>query len=234
MALAELENVSKSYGKGEAATPAIQNVSLTVEKNEFIAITGVSGVGKTTLARVLGLLEMPDSGSYYFDQTNVIDLKDAERTSMRCERIGWIFPDFGLVPYMSVAANIGMAMVYNDVKNKDRTFQVNRLLKQVGLTDKAKKRVASLPNECKQRAALARALVNKPSLIIADEPTNNLDSRATKKFMKMLSKLPERGYTIVTTTHDPAGAEFATRHIHMRDGIIEPARQSESRQEAGV
>ncbi len=231
MAVVALEDVSKTYPDGDSEISAIRNVSLEVETGDFITIEGVSGSGKTSLARMLGLLETPDSGSCYFNGTDVTAARDTKRTTLRREHIGWVFSEFKLVPNMTARANIEIAMSYDGVKSKDRTFNAQRLLKQAGLAERAKQRASTLPNGHKQRLAIARALANKPSLIIADEPTNNLDRQSAAIIMKMLSKLPGHGHAVVVTTHDPAIAEHGEQRLRMHKGQLEQEKNTRSSQE---
>lgn len=228
MAVVELENISKSYGKDEAVTTALSNVSLSIEKNEFVAITGPSGSGKTTLANIIGLLDDSETGSHHFNQVDINKARHAERTRLRREHIGWIFENFNFVPGMSAANNVELAMMYDGVKPKDRKFKARRLLKQVGLADKAKAGINTLSGEQKQRVGIARSLANKPSLIIADEPTGNLNGKAAATIMKMLSKLHGRGFTLLVMTHDPEVAKHANRNIQLNNSQLQPSSKPES------
>ncbi|PSO43098.1 macrolide ABC transporter ATP-binding protein [Candidatus Saccharibacteria bacterium QS_5_54_17] len=230
MAIITLEDVSKNYPGSYGGTPAVQDTSLSLESGEFITIEGLSGSGKTSLARILGLLQAPDSGSCYLGQTDATRIGDAERTALRREHIGLVFPDFKLAGDMRARDNIEIAMSYDGVKPKDRRFHAQRLLKQVGLAERAKQPAGSLSGEQKQRLAIARALANKPWLIIADEPTNNLDPSAATIIMKMLSKLPKQGYAVAVTTHNPAIAEYGQRRLPMRQGALEHGEKSQPRE----
>lgn len=224
MAVVDVANIAKRYGKGEAAVQALGDVSLTVEEGEFVAVFGPSGSGKTVLANIIGLLETPDSGSYHFQQTDTHTLSNAEKTYLRRENIGWVFRDSNLIPDMSAAANVELAITYDGVKARDRKFQARRLLKQVGLDDRAKDKVKKFSLEHKQRIAIARALANKPSLILADEPTGNLGEQASATIMKVFGKLQEKGHTILVMTHTPAVARQTHRHLRMNDdGYIKQA-----------
>ena len=234
MAIITLADVSKNYPGGDRETPAVQNASLSLKSGDFITIEGLSGSGKTSLARILGLLQAPDSGSCYLGQTDTTRIGDAQRTALRREHIGWVFGEFKLVADMRARDNIEIAMSYDGVKPKDRRFHAQRLLKQVGLAEQAEQPAGSLSGEHKQRLAIARALANKPWLIIADEPTNNLDPSAAAIIMKMLSKLPKQGYAVVVTTHNPAIAEYGQRRLPMRRGALEHGEKSQPREASSI
>ncbi len=232
MALVELENIVKSFGKNEAKTSVLQDVSLKIESGEFIAITGTAGSGKTVLSHILGLLDVAESGSFHFDETDITTLDTNERAKLRSKNIGFLFRDFSMVPNMSAASNVELAITYDGVKAKDRRFHARRLLKQVGVADHAKKRVKTLSNGYKQRVALARALANKPKMLIADEPTGNLDNKTASALMKMLQKLNDRGLTILVMTDNPAIAAYAQRSVRIRNGHLQqPGNQSVSKKE---
>ncbi|MEX0668756.1 MAG: ABC transporter ATP-binding protein [Candidatus Saccharimonadales bacterium] len=221
MSLIELNNIYKSYGKGDSATQVLNNISLEINEGEFVAIVGASGSGKTTLMNILGLLDRPDSGSYLLDEADVSELSDKARAKKRREDIGFVFQSFNLIPRLSAQANVSLPMVYDRVKPKHRKFQSKRLLKLVGLEEHLKKKPNQLSGGQIQRVAIARALANKPKLVLADEPTGNLDSKTGTLIMKILQKLNKRGHTIITITHDPNVAQYANRTITIKDGSIE-------------
>ncbi len=220
MSLIELNNIHKSYGKGDSATLVLNNVSLSIDEKEFVAIVGASGSGKTTLMNILGLLDRPDDGDYFLDEQDVSKLSDKARAKKRREDIGFVFQSFNLIPRLSAQNNVSLPMIYDRVKTKHRKFQSKRLLKLVGLEEHTKKKPSQLSGGQVQRVAIARALANKPKLILADEPTGNLDSKTGTLIMKILQKLNSRGHTIVVITHDPNVAQYANRTITIQDGSI--------------
>lgn len=220
MALIELKDVSKTYGHGNAKTPVLHGISLSIEKGEFIAMIGASGSGKTTLMNIIGLLDTPDSGTYHLEETDMNSLKDKDRARYRRERIGFIFQNFNLIRRLNALGNVELPMIYDKVPPKDRRFHAQRLLRLVGLGDRMKYRPNQLSGGQMQRVAIARSLANRPKIILADEPTGNLDSRTGQTIMKVLSKLHKRGNTIVVITHDPEVAKYADREIHLTDGYL--------------
>lgn len=219
MSVVKLKGITKVYGFGEAATLALDDVSLEIMKGEFVAVMGPSGSGKSTLMNVIGLLDHPTTGSYELSGENVSSFKDKKLAHIRRDKIGFIFQSFNLLPRLSAIENVLLPLVYGSGKVK-KLERAAELLERVGL----KERQYYMPNQLSggqvQRVAVARALVNKPSLILADEPTGNLDTHSSKDVMDLLKEINEAGNTIIMITHNPALADYANRIVYMVDGKI--------------
>lgn len=215
-----LQNVTKRYQMGEETVSALVDISLQINDGEFAAIMGPSGSGKSTMMNILGCLDRPSSGSYLLDGYEVATLNDDELAKTRNKRIGFVFQNFNLLSRVSAWDNVALPLVYARVPENERLERAAKLLDMVGLA--AKKN--HLPNELsggqRQRVAIARALVNNPSIIMADEPTGNLDSRSSVDIMNIFSSLHEQGRTVILVTHEPDIAEYAKRVITVRDGLI--------------
>lgn len=220
MPLIEIKELSKLYGFGDATTVALDEVSLSIEKGEFIAVMGPSGSGKTTLMNLLGLLDKPTHGTYTLNGRNVSKLPKLRLAKIRRDNIGFIFQAFNLLPKLTVIDNVALPLAYKRVRQTKRLKIAERVLEQVGLSD----RDSYLPNQLSggqlQRASIARALVNSPNIIIADEPTGNLDSVSARVVMELLSDIHKVGNTVVMVTHNPSLTRFADRIIYMLDGSI--------------
>lgn len=220
MPVIEIKELSKLYGFGDATTVALDEVDLTIEKGEFIAVMGPSGSGKTTLLNMLGLLDRPTHGTYKLNGKDVSRLGKNRQAKVRRDNIGFIFQSFNLLPKLTVIENIALPLAYKGVRQSKRLKAADRVLDQVGLSD----RDSYLPNQLSggqlQRAAIARALVNNPSIIIADEPTGNLDSVSARVVMELLSEIHKLGNTVIMVTHNPSLTRYADRIIYMLDGGI--------------
>lgn len=220
MPVIEIEELSKLYGFGDATTVALDDVSLTIEKGEFIAVMGPSGSGKTTLMNMLGLLDKPTHGVYKLNGKNVSRLTRNRQAKARRDNIGFIFQSFNLLPKLTVVENVALPLAYKGRRQVKRLKAADRVLEQVGLSD----RDSYLPNQLSggqlQRASIARALVNNPSIIIADEPTGNLDSVSARVVMELLSDIHKVGNTVIMVTHNPSLTRYADRIIYMLDGSI--------------
>ena len=222
--LIELDDVRKTHPMGAREVHALAGVSLRVARGDYLAVMGASGSGKTTLLHLIGCLDRPTSGSVRLDGTNVAQLADDALSSLRSRRIGFVFQAFHLIPQLSVAENVELPLIYQGVERAQRAERARHMLASVGLAERCDHRPTELSGgEC-QRAAIARALVAEPDLLLADEPTGNLDSRTGDEIMQVLAGLHGRGVTIVLVTHDPGRAQRAQRLIEMRDGCI--AKQS--------
>lgn len=215
-----LQNVTKRYQMGEETVSALVDISLQIDDGEFAAIMGPSGSGKSTMMNILGCLDRPSSGSYLLDGYEVATMNDDELAKTRNKRIGFVFQNFNLLSRVSAWDNVALPLVYARIPEKERLERAAKLLDMVGLAA----RKNHLPNELsggqRQRVAIARALVNNPSIIMADEPTGNLDSRSSVDIMNIFSSLHEQGRTVILVTHEPDIAEYAKRVITVRDGLI--------------
>lgn len=220
MSLIELNEVSKLYGFGDATTVALDEVSLTIEKGEFVAIMGPSGSGKSTLMHLIGLLDRPTHGTYAFNGRPVSRLSAGRRARMRRDTLGFVFQSSNLLPRLNVLENVALPLTYKGVTQTRRLKQAGVALEQVGLGDREYFMPKQLSGGQTQRVAIARALVNNPEVIIADEPTGNLDSGASRLVMELLGGLHKLGHTILLVTHNPELTRFVSRVVFMRDGLI--------------
>lgn len=220
MAVIELQDVSKLYGFGDATTLALDEVSLTIGKGEFVAVMGPSGCGKSTLMNTIGLLDRPSHGTYSLNGRRVDRLKPNQAAKLRRDTLGFIFQSFNLLPRMTVLDNVALPLSYTGMSTVKRQKIASNILERVGM----QKREYFLPGQLSggqiQCAAIARALVNNPTLLIADEPTGNLDSNGSLLVMELLSELHKDGNTIIFVTHNPELTRYATRVIYMHDGAI--------------
>ncbi len=220
MSLIEIEEVSKVYGFGDATTVALDEVSLEIERGEFIAVMGPSGSGKTTLMNIIGLLDKPTHGIYKLSTKNVARLSKIKQAKTRRDNIGFIFQSFNLLPRLTVLENVALPLAYKGMTQTRRLKAASSALEQVGLKDREYYLPSQLSGGQLQRAAIARALVNGPSIIIADEPTGNLDSTSARVVMELLSEIHKLGNTVLMVTHNPALTRYADRIIYMLDGSI--------------
>jgi len=218
--LIKLEGICKDYGHGEAVVHAVCNVDLTITEGEFVAVMGPSGSGKSTLMHLMGMLDRPTHGKYYFGGEDIAKMSEKELAVFRGREIGFVFQAFNLLPRVSVLRNIEMPMIYQRIQAKERRKRALNLLAKFGLSKRIKHRPSELSGGEKQRVAIVRALVNNASLVLADEPTGNLDSKTTLEIMKIFSRLHRDGKTIVMVTHERELARFADRLIEMKDGEI--------------
>jgi putative ABC transport system ATP-binding protein len=215
----ELENITKVYKAGQTEVPALRGISCRIESGEMVSIIGPSGSGKSTLMNIIGCLDKPSSGKYRLDGIEVDKLNDNQLAEIRNKKIGFVFQSFNLLPRTTALANVELPLIYSGVSNRrQRALQV---LESVGLAHRVTHRPSELAGGEQQRVAIARALVNNPSLILADEPTGNLDTRTSQEIMAIFKKLNEEGMTIVLVTHEPDIAAYTQRTIKLRDGQIE-------------
>ncbi|WP_369000413.1 ABC transporter ATP-binding protein [Candidatus Nanosynbacter sp. TM7-074] len=224
-----LVNVTKKFGFGDAEIRALDNVNLTVKKGEFIAIMGPSGCGKTTLLNTLGLLDQPSEGEYYLDDVAVDNLSSRRRAKIRSKHIGFVFQNFNLIPRLTVIENVALPLTYKGLGKVKRLQEASRILKTFHLGQREYYMPHQLSGGQVQRVAIARALVNSPSIILADEPTGNLDSKSSHLIMEELSDLHRRGNTIIMVTHNPELIHYASRVITMLDGKIDTDEHKEKR-----
>lgn len=215
-----VENLSKVYGKGEIAVHALKNISFQVNEGEFVAIMGPSGSGKSTLMNILGCLDSPTDGIYQLAGVDVSEMKSRELANVRNERIGFIFQTFNLLPRFTAMKNVELPMIYNGVRKSKRREKAEKALQSVGLGNRIDHKPSELSGGQRQRVAIARSLVNDPEIILADEPTGNLDSKSEAEILKILCELNESGITVVMVTHDRKVAEHAHRIVNFKDGEI--------------
>jgi len=224
MALIELRNLHKTYQLGEIAVPVLKGVSLAVESGELVALMGTSGSGKTTLMNILGCLDHPSSGEYWFEGREISRLTSDERALLRNHKIGFVFQSFNLLRRTSALENVAMPLTYSHehLTEREARRRAEQMLRRVNLGDRLRHEPSQLSGGQQQRVAIARALINRPSVLFADEPTGNLDSRTSAEVLAMFERLnTQDGITLVLVTHDPEVAQHARRTIHIRDGVIE-------------
>ena len=200
--------------------PVLTDINLQVGTGEFLSIMGPSGAGKSTLMNILGCLDRPTRGSYKLDGEDVADLSDDQLAFTRNKKIGFVFQSFNLLPRLSAADNVILPMIYGNVFKKDRRRRAVEMLTRLGLSDRVDHMPSELSGGQRQRVAIARALINDPSIIMADEPTGNLDSKATRDVMEIFTRLYQEGKTIILVTHEPDVSDYATRHVILSDGHI--------------
>lgn len=220
MSLIDLQDVSKLYGFGDATNVALDEVSLAIDKGECVAVMGPSGSGKSTLMNVIGLLDRPSSGEYHLNGRQVSLLAPTARAKVRRDRVGFIFQSFNLLPNLTALENIALPLLYKGQSPARRTKLARDMLERVGLGDRGYYYPRQLSGGQAQCVAIARALVNKPQLIIADEPTGNLDSLSSRLVMELIGEIHKNGNTIIFVTHNPELTRYATRVVYMQDGAV--------------
>ena len=216
----KLIGVSKTHITGEVQTTALDQINLEIESGEYVAITGPSGCGKSTLLGLIGLLDVPNQGEYWFDGKNVASYSEAQLNQLRRGRIGFIFQSFNLIEELSVFENVELALEYTDTPAKERKERVAAMLNKLGLSHRANHRPSQLSGGQQQRVAIARALVANPAILLADEPTGNLDTAHGDEVMRLLRQINAEGTTVVMVTHSPSHAAQASRTLHLLDGRI--------------
>lgn len=217
----EIKNLSRSYGLGDAETFALKNFDLTVKRGEFIMIMGPSGCGKTTLLNILGLLDTATEGEYYLNGNPIARISHKKKSLLRAKKIGFIFQNFNLIQNLPIIENVALPLVYAGASKTHRLIQSSDILERFNLKEKEYYTPLQLSGGQQQRVAIARALVTKPEILLADEPTGNLDSHSSRLVMEELARVHSEGNTIIMVTHNPALTSYATRVIHMLDGQIE-------------
>jgi putative ABC transport system ATP-binding protein len=221
MALIETDDLWKTYVMGSEEIHALRGVSIQIQRGEYVAIMGPSGSGKSTLMNLIGCLDTPSKGNYLLNGKQVSQMNDNELARIRNEEIGFVFQTFNLMPRASALQNVELPLIYAGVKSKDRQIRAKAALEKVELTSRMTHRPNELSGGQRQRVAIARALVNNPSILLADEPTGNLDSKTGAEIMALFARLHETGNTIILVTHEADIAAFAHRIIHVRDGQVE-------------
>lgn len=217
----DIQDVKKSYQMGEQIVHALRGITLNIKRNEYVALMGPSGSGKSTLMNMLGCLDTPTSGLYLLNEQNVSTLIDDELAEIRNKEIGFVFQTFNLIPRLSSLENVALPLVYAGMKKSARLDKAQEVLESVGLGDRVDHKPNELSGGQRQRVAVARALVNDPSIILADEPTGNLDSKTSIEIMALFEEIHNNGNTVILVTHEPDIAEHAHRIIRLKDGEIE-------------
>jgi putative ABC transport system ATP-binding protein len=217
----EIKKITKVYKMGEVLVNALRGVSFHIDKGQFVAIMGPSGSGKSTLMHIIGCLDHPTEGSFIMDGEDISKVNDNKLAEIRNKKIGFVFQQFNLLNRVNILNNIEVPLIYAGVNSKKRKNLAKQVLENVGLSNRLKHRPNEISGGEKQRAAIARALVNNPLIILADEPTGNLDSKNGEEIMKIFNKLHQEGHTIIVVTHELEVAKYAQRIIHLHDGLIE-------------
>ncbi len=223
-AIIKLDDLQKSYFMGNQAIPVLKGITLDIFKNEYVALMGPSGSGKSTLMNILGCLDSPTGGKYILNEKDVSKMKDDDLAEVRNSEIGFVFQQFNLLPRLSAAENVALPLIYAGVAKKERMERAMEALEKVGLADRSHHKSNELSGGQIQRVAIARALVNNPSLLLADEPTGNLDTKTSAEVMEIFGKIQEAGNTVVLVTHEEDIARYAKRVVRLRDGIVESDR----------
>lgn len=220
-AIIDVKNIKRDFPLGEEIIRVLKGIDLTIDKGEYVALMGPSGSGKSTLMNILGCLDTPTSGSYNLNGKQVSEMHDDELAEIRNKEIGFVFQTFNLMPRTTALDNVALPMVYAGYAKSERTDRATEVLTQVGLEDRMDHKPNQLSGGQRQRVAVARALVNKPAIILADEPTGNLDSKTSVEIMNLFDEIHAKGNTVILVTHEEDIAEHAHRIIRLRDGIIE-------------
>ncbi len=222
-----LDDIRKSYFMGRQELPVLMGITLDIFKNEYVALMGPSGSGKSTLMNILGCLDTPTAGTYVLNNNDVSKMRDNDLAEVRNKEIGFVFQQFNLLPRLTALENVALPLVYAGMGRKQRTEKAKEVLEMVNLTDRSHHKPNEMSGGQCQRVAIARALVNNPSLILADEPTGNLDTKTSYEIMEIFNKIHENGNTIVLVTHEEDIANHAHRIVRLRDGLIETDKKNE-------
>lgn len=216
-----LKDIRKSYYLGRQELPVLKGINLTIEQNEYVALMGPSGSGKSTLMNIIGCLDTPTGGTYILNNHDVSKMHDDELADVRNKEIGFVFQQFNLLPRLTAWENVALPLIYAGVAKNEREERAKAMLEKVGLGDRSHHKPNELSGGQSQRVAIARALINNPSLVLADEPTGNLDTKTSVEIMELFSKIHEQGNTVVLVTHEEDIALFTKRVVRVRDGIVE-------------
>lgn len=217
----KLADIRKDYYLGKEPVPVLKGIELSIGQNEYVALMGPSGSGKSTLMNILGCLDSPSAGQYILNGKDVSRMQDDELATVRNAEIGFVFQQFNLLPRLTAWENVALPLIYAGITKKDRNERAHEMLKQVGLADRAHHKPNELSGGQCQRVAIARALINTPSLILADEPTGNLDSKTSVEIMDLFSNIQASGNTVILVTHEEDIAEHAKRIVRIKDGLVE-------------
>lgn len=220
MSYIQAQNLVKRYGSGEATVEAVRGMSFTIEQGEFVAVMGASGSGKSTLLSIMGALNTPSEGAYVVDDIDIYGLSPDRRADFRREYLGFIFQNFHLVPYLNLAENVMLPLAIKKMSGKEKYAMAEEALARVGLGNKGKRLPSQVSGGEQERAAIARAVVNHPSILLADEPTGNLDAATSREVMELLTRLGNEGTTIVMVTHSAENAAYAPRLLKVSDGRL--------------
>ncbi len=218
--LIKIQNIKKEYKMGKITVPALNGIDLEINKNDFVAIMGPSGSGKSTLMHILGCLDTATFGEYFLNNEKVSGMKKSKLAAIRNKQIGFVFQTFNLLPHLSVQKNVELPLMYAGLSKRNRIKRAREVLAEVALSDRVKHKPSELSGGQRQRVAIARAIVNNPAILLADEPTGNLDSSSGRDILTIFSELHLKGHTIIIVTHDPAVAERANKIVHIVDGLI--------------
>lgn len=220
MDIIRTQNLGKDYFLGKLKVPALKEINFAIQKGEFVAIMGPSGSGKSTLMHIIGCLDRPTEGEYYLDGELVSGMPKSALAMVRNRKIGFVFQSFNLLPHLNILKNVELPLMYGGMNARKRNIQAREILEGVGLSDRLKHKPTELSGGQRQRVAIARAIVNNPSILLADEPTGNLDSQAGGDILEIFNRLHREGNTVIMVTHDAAVAERADRIIRIKDGMI--------------
>ncbi|MBS1639429.1 MAG: ABC transporter ATP-binding protein [Bacteroidetes bacterium] len=226
-AVISLKDIEKAYIMGKQSISVLKGISLDIFKNEYVALMGPSGSGKSTLMNILGCLDSPTGGQYILNGQDVSKMSDDALADVRNNEIGFVFQQFNLLPRLSAAENVALPLIYAGINKKERIERAMEALKKVGLADRSHHKSNELSGGQIQRVAIARAIVNNPSLLLADEPTGNLDTKTSVEVMEIFSKIQEAGNTVVLVTHEEDIATYAKRVVRLRDGLVETDKTKE-------
>ncbi|HNU88444.1 MAG TPA: ABC transporter ATP-binding protein [Ferruginibacter sp.] len=229
-----IENIRKSYYLGKNELQVLKGISLDIFKNEYVALMGPSGSGKSTLMNILGCLDSPSAGNYFLNGKDVSRMPDNDLAEVRNKEIGFVFQQFNLLPRLTAAENVALPLVYSGISRKERQERAMDVLRRVKLDDRSHHKPNELSGGQAQRVAIARALINNPSIILADEPTGNLDTKTSYEIMEILSKIHTDGNTVILVTHEEDISHYAHRVIRLRDGVIESDKVNENPLSAAV